>query len=212
MQFRVDENKIETAIADFENEVDFEFVPVIAKKSSYTEHISWVLSLFFLIISVATIEWVFQVHLSDSWLSKNPFLLAAPFLSFVLAWLLDKSDRVDRFLISKSERIRQVQEKAELTFYRLKLDKIKNKNALILYISLMERQIVLFHDPSLEIARIDEIDQNMLKILQNHFKKSNFEEGILKLIAYLKSELIVSFAKKNADQNHVSNKLIWLKN
>lgn len=207
----IDTKKIEDAIAEFESHIDFEFIPVISKKSSYVEHIGWVLSLLFLILFMGLIDYAFTHQMHDSWMSSFPFYVASPFVAIICGLLLDKSDVVDRFFITKGERIRQVQEKAERIFYKHQLHELKSQNALLLYISVMERQIVLFHDPRIQFEKMLQIDQQLLKILQDSFKNHNFEEGLLKAINHLKIELLPHFPLKNEnkDQNFVPNKLIW---
>lgn len=208
---KINIKKIEEAIADFEKEVDFEFMPVIAKKSSYVEHISWVLSLLFLIFFIGLIDYTFANHLNDSYMSPFVFYVIAPFLAVLLGSLLDKSDWVDRFFITKAERTRQVQEKAERIFYKHQLHELKSQNALLLYISVMERQIVLFHDPRIKFEKMLQIDQELLKILQTSFKHNDFEQGLLNVIGHLKTELLPHFPIKRSSnsENFVPNKLIW---
>ena len=207
---KINSEKIENAITHFEKELDFEFIPVIARKSSYVEHISWVISLLFLVLSIGLIDWMFANFLYDSWLSKWPFYIAAPIISFGLGLFLDKLDVIDRFFITKAERARQVQEKAELLFYRKRLHELKSKNALLLYISVMERQIVLFHEPSMKFEKIQKIEEELLALLQASFKKSEYEAGLLAAIAHLNIALKPDFAKTSASENLVANKLIWL--
>lgn len=207
---KINVNNIEQAISDFEKDLDFEFIPVIARKSSYVEHISWVISLLLLVLSIGLIDWVFANYLHDSWLSKWPCYVAAPIVAFGLGVFLDKLDVVDRFFITKAERIRQVQEKAELLFYRKRLHELKSKNALLLYVSVMERQIVLFHDPSMKFEKIQQIEEELLAVLQSSFKKSQFEEGLLAAISHLKKSLQPHFTKSGVSENAVANKLIWL--
>ncbi len=207
---KINVEKIEQAITDFEKDLDFEFIPVIARKSSYVEHISWIITLLLLVFSLGLIDWIFASYLYDSWLSKWPFYVAAPIVAFGLGVFLDKLDVVDRFFITKAERIRQVQEKAELLFYRKRLHELKSKNALLLYISVMERQIVLFHDPNMKFEQIQQIESELLAVLQSSFKKSQYEEGLLAAINHLKQSLQPHFSKTGVNENAVANKLIWL--
>ncbi|MEK6628745.1 MAG: hypothetical protein AABY53_08970 [Bdellovibrionota bacterium] len=208
---KINTQKIESAIAEFESHIDFEFIPVIANKSSYVEHISWVLSLIFLILFMGLIDYIFSVHLQDSYMSPLVCYTVAPFLAVLCGVLLDKSDWVDRFFITKPERTRQVQEKAERIFYKHQMHELKSQNALILYISVMERQIVLFHDPRIKFEKMQQIDEQILSILQQSFKSGDFEAGLLNAIAHLKTELLPHFPLKepSKDQNFVPNKLIW---
>jgi uncharacterized membrane protein len=205
----IDQTRVEKAIADFEKQVDFEFIPVIAEKSSYVSHITWLVSLLFMILFLGLVDYVFATALHDSWVSKEPFYIAIPFVSFLFGWLLDKSDYVDRFFIPKAERVRQVQEKAELIFYRHRLHEVKSGNALLLYISVMERQIVLFPDPNMKFDKIKEIDEQLLRVLQDSFKKSNYEEGLILAIEHLKKSLMPHFSKVQQGDNNFPNKLIW---
>ena len=210
-KLNINPEKIEKLIGEFESDLDFEFIPVIAKKSSYVEHISWVISLVLLLVFIALVEWYFAVHMSDSWISRWPIYAALPVLSFAFGVALDKSDLVDRFFISKRERSRQADEKAELFFYRRRLHELKSKNALLLYISLMERHIVLFHDPSIKFDQMEKIEQEMLSILQQSFKNGQFEKGLVDAISHLKTALLPYFKRHEPLENSFPNKLIWLK-
>lgn len=203
---KIDENQIEKAIADFETEVDFELVPVIAQKSSYVEHIGWVISLLLVILFIGLIDICFQ----DSWASRTIYYLLAPIVAVVLGHLIDKSDWVDRFFISNKERSRQVHEKAQRIFFLKRLDQAKSHNALLLYVSIMERKIVILPDPKMKLAKQEEIEIKLLHILQRAFKTGNHQQGFLDAIAFLKVELKPHYPKngKNA-ANEFSNKLIW---
>ena len=108
-----------------------------------------------------------------------------------------------------SAALRAVQEKAERFFFKMQLDEIKTKNALLLYVSVMERQIVLFPDPRLNFSKMPEINQQLLKILQKSFKGGDYEAGILLALGHLKESLGADFAKHSKSENIVPNKLIW---
>ena len=200
--------KIEQAITDFEKEVDFELVPVISQKSSYVEHIGWMISLIFVILFLTTIDLLFQ----DSWASKTWYYVAAPFVAVILGLALDKSDRVDRFFISPRERSRQVHEKAQRVFFMKHLHELKKHNSLVLFISIMERKIVVLSDPRMKLSGLDELQQKLVSLIQTEFKKGQFEDGFLKAISFLKTELKPHFPQNDqVVTNQVANKLIWWK-
>lgn len=207
-------SKIESAIADFESHLDFEFVPVIANKSSYVEHISWLMSLLLLILFIALIDFIFNYYLHDSWLSPVPFYFMSPIVSYFIGSLIDKSDIVDRFFISKKERIRQVQEKAELFFFKKQLHEVESHNVLLLYISVMERQIVLYHDRRISFDKMTALDEKLLHVLQESFQNNDFEQGLLLCIQTLKANLEPHFQRyqNQTSENFVPNTLLWLEN
>ncbi len=205
---KINSAKIESAITDFENNVDFELVPVIAEKSSYVEHIGWMISLILIIFFIGTIDLFFQ----NSWASKTWYYVAAPFVAVIIGIALDKSDWIDRFFISQRERTRQVHEKAQRVFFLKHLHELKKHNSLVLFISLMERKIVILPDPRMKLAGVSELQQKLITLIQTEFKKGRYEEGFLKAIAFLKSELAPHFPKKDkTTTNEVANKLIWWK-
>ncbi len=201
----INSEKISNAIEQFESEIDFEFIPVIAEKSSYVEHIQWIISLFLLLLFIGTIDYFFQ----DSYATKIPYFIAAPFLAIILGTLLDKSDWVDRFFISTRERHRQVHNKAERIFFKKKLHESKSQNALLLFISVMERQIVLLPDPRSNIENRQQINDQLLALLQKSFKKDQYEQGLIEALDFLRSELIHKHKKTSETPNQFSNTLIW---
>ncbi len=203
---RIDEAKIETAIADFENSVDFELVPVISERSSYIEHITWILSLVLTAVFISILDY----YLQNSWSSRTVYYLAAVTIAVILGHYIDKSDIVDRFFISKRERQRQVLEKAQRIFFLKRLHETRSHHALLLYVSIMERQIVILPDPSMKLEGLTLLQEKLLKIVQTGFKSGQYEKGFLDAIQFLKTELALKFPQTNKDHtNLVSNKLIW---
>lgn len=203
---KMDFKKIEGAIDQFESEVDFELVPVITHRSSYSEHIPWIMSLLFIIVFIGLTDYFFQ----DSWASRNIYYILTPIISVFLGILLDKTDWLDRFFISNKERERQVLEKAQRVFFLSRLDQMKSHQALLLFVSIMEKKIVILPDPKMKFENIDQLQSQLLKVVQTAFKKGQYEQGFLDAIAFLKSELKAKFPQTNKTvDNQFSNKLIW---
>jgi uncharacterized membrane protein len=203
----IDSKVISEAIEKFESEIDFEFIPVIAAKSSYVDHVKWMISLFLLLLFVGLIDYFFQ----DSYASKAPYFIAAPILAIILGTLLDKSDWVDRFFISKPERQLQVFYKAERIFFKKKLHESKSQNALLLFISVLEREIVLLPDPRSNITNIQQINDQLLQTLQKAFKKNQYQQGLIEALDLLRTNLIEKHKKTSETPNQFSNTLIWWK-
>jgi uncharacterized membrane protein len=203
----IDSKLISEAIEKFESEIDFEFIPVIAGKSSYVDHVKWMISLFLLLLFVGLIDYFFQ----DSYASKVPYFIAAPILAIILGALLDKSDWVDRFFISKPERQRQAFHMAERIFFKKKLHESKSHNALLLFISVLEREIVLLPDPRSNITNIQQISDQLLQTLQKAFKKNQYQQGLIDALDLLRSNLIEKHKKTSETPNQFSNTLIWWK-
>lgn len=203
---KIDSAKIEAAITEFEKHVDFELVPVITPKSSYTDHIGWMISLILLLVFVSTIDLFFQ----SSWASKTNYYIAAPFLAVILGHLIDKSDWIDRFFITKAERLRQCYEKAQRIFFLKQLHELKSHNSIVLFVSVMEKKIIVLPDPRLKLEGLDTLQQDLVKVISQEFSHGRYEVGFLKAIAFLQANLTGPFPKKTQNsENQVSNKLIW---
>lgn len=201
----IDSEIISAAIEKFEKEIDFEFIPVIAKKSSSTAHVPWILSLLFLLIFVGVIDYILQ----DSYASKIPYFVMAPLGSISLGFFLSRFDIVCRAFVSKNERRRQVHENAERIFFKKKLHESASHNSLLLFISVLERQIVLLPDPRTNIENIKEMNVRLLSLLQKAFKKQQYQQGLLAALDLLRSELSHKHKKTSETPNQISNTLIW---
>ncbi len=202
----IDELKIEKAIDDFESYIDCELIPVITKQSSYIEHISWVISLLLMILFIGLIDFFLQ----DSWASKTMYYVMAPVLATIFGHLLNKSAVVGRFFISKKERERQVMEKAQRIFFIKRNEASKSNQAILLFVSIMERRIVIFPDPMMNIEGLGNLQNQLLKIIQTSFKKGDYDQGFLDAIQYLKMQLAAKFPLNGKQtENQFANKLIW---
>jgi len=210
MKFKdINSQKIENEIEKFESKVDFEFIPVITHQSSYTEHVGWGLSLILSIIFIALIELFFVLFLHDSWVEKSLYFVVAVMLAIILTRYLSRLDTVKRLFISQSEKHRQVQEKAHLVFSTKRLQDIKSNNALLLFISVMEKRIVLLPDPRIKVQNIKQIDEELLAILQKNFKQQEYESGLIQAIHCIQGHLQDKFPRQGFVENTVPNKLIW---
>ncbi len=203
---KINDQNIEKAVDEFEASIDCELIPVITNKSCYVDHISWIISLMLLILFIGLIDFFLQ----DSWASRTMYYVMAPIISTLLGHLLDKSDWVDRFFISKKERERQVMEKAQRIFFIKRNEVSKSGQAILLFVSVMERRIVIFPDPAMKIKGLAELQNKMLTIIQADFKNGDYEHGFLNAIQYLKTELAAEFPQTSKPgENQFSNKLIW---
>ena len=200
---------VENEIEKFESKVDFEFIPVVAHQSSYTEHVGWGLTLILSILFLVLVEFIFVFFFRDSWKAMGTYGGLAVLTAIILSRFLSRKDAVKRLFISKSEKNRQVHEKAQLVFSSRRLQDIKSHNALLLYISVMEKRIVLLPDPRIRVQNIKQITDETLAILQQNFKKEDYEKGLIAAIECIKAHLQDQFPRQGSTENTMPNKLIW---
>ncbi len=209
--YKINQQVIEKEVASFESEIDFELVPVLAKQSSYTEHVFYLLFFALIILFSATLELALNYLMFDSWYDRTFYFIGAALLSFILSLILVRFDSVKRIFISNSEKSRQVLQKAKMIFFLKRLHELKSQHALLIYISVLEKKIVILPDPRIKLINTSDLSNRCLQILQKAFQRSEYEQGLVDVIRYLKTELKTVFPVKSAetDQNEYSNKLIW---
>ena len=208
-----DSDRLEKEIENFEKAVDFEFVPMVAEKSSYTAHVFLISFFFTYLIGYGLFEiavYFLKSHLTDISTFHMMGLLVIFILSAFLSRSLSQFPSVQRFFIPSSERSRQVHEKAQLMFFKRGLHEIKSHNALLVYISMMEKMIVILPDDRAQIAQIQHLSEQSLKTLQSHFQNQKFEEGLVAVVKYLKGELEKTNPRTEVESNQYCNKVIWL--
>lgn len=211
-KIKIDASLIEAAIADFEQAVDFELVPVIAKSSTPTLHVPFVISSLLMIFVFFGFEAYYLAQWHDWEASTIIHWLATLFaITLAVGFLLGRSDSVRRILTPKKFRHQFAQLEAEQVFLKKRLFETKAHQGLLLFISLMEHRIVILPDFRNQFSGAQKLSEEVLKILQDDFRAGSYEKGLLEAIAHLKEVLAPQFPK-NADLNHgnqLPNKLIW---
>lgn len=211
-KIKIDASLIEAAIADFEQAVDFELVPVIAKSSTPTLHVPFVISSLLMIFVFFGFEAYYLAQWHDWEASTIIHWLATLFaITLAVGFLLGRSDSVRRMLTPKKFRHQFAQLEAEQVFLKKRLFETKAHQGLLLFISLMEHRIVILPDFRNQFSGAQKLSEEVLKILQDDFRAGSYEKGLLEAIAHLKEVLAPQFPK-NADLNHgnqLPNKLIW---
>jgi putative membrane protein len=209
---KINAEKIEAAIADFEKAVDFELVPVIAHSSTTTKHLKWLLSVIFMVVSLIGLE-TFLLTSWHNWDAQDVFKCVATLfiISIGLGFLLARIPWLKRIAISAKDRHQIVQTKAEQVFLRKRLFATHAHQGLLLFISLKEHRIVVLPDFRSNFDGAQKLTEDVLKILQDDFKSGDYEKGLLEAIEYLKTTLAPKFPKKSdaSNENQLSNKLIW---
>jgi uncharacterized membrane protein len=73
----------------------------------------------------------------------------------------------------------------------------------------MEKHIVLLPDPRIKVQNIKQITEETLAILQQNFKKEDYEKGLIAAIEAIQTHLQDKFPRQGTAENTVPNKLIW---
>src|SRR5690606_20971827 len=84
-------------------------------------------------------------------------------------------------------------ERAPEVFHFLKMDNTKEENGVLIYIAVTDKKFVIYGDKGINRAVPDNFWDNTKNILENHFKKGDFKQGMIEGILMAGKELETHF-------------------
>ncbi len=194
---------IENAITEAEKNTSGEVVPMIVKSSSVIGHVPIIFSLLLIFIFDSAV----QILDTEHQLSVG-FILVVNLILLILGFALSRFSFIQRIMTTKSDLSHQVWERAEIEFHRHNLKATENRTAILIMLSLMEREIVVLADESIAKKLPTETWNEVVSLVLAGIKKGRTAEGLQ--IAILKSGQILSqhFPIQANDKNEIKNHLI----
>ncbi len=98
-------------------------------------------------------------------------------------------------------------ERAQEVFHYLKMDNTKEENGVLIYIAVHDRKFVIYGDKGINQVVPDNFWDNTKTILENHFKKGNFKQGIIEGMLMAGKELEAHFPWQHNNTNELSNEV-----
>lgn len=98
-------------------------------------------------------------------------------------------------------------ERAKEVFHFLKMDNTKEENGVLIYIAVRDKKFVIYGDKGINRAVPDNFWDNTKTILENHFKKGDFKQGIIEGILMAGKELETHFPWQHNNTNELSNEV-----
>ena len=201
------------AVKSAETKTAGEIVPMIVKKSVSTDHVVWILMLInFSIVFLLDIPRSFENYLL--WSDINFFvgmvlgLLFFLMLSFYISYLLSKLNFVKNLFTSKKSKQKFVSDRALLEFYKSGLYKTKEQTGILIFISMLERQVVILGDKGINEKIKSNEWQSILDELILSIKSKNLAQGLKTSIEKCAKLLETHFPARTNDENELSNQLI----
>ncbi len=193
--------KIEKAIFEVEKKTSSELVAVVTEKSGEYLYISLLLtSLASLLIPFGLLFFAPDMEAKS--------IYEAQLLGFMLFMVLFNVPKVLFYLLPKSVFVKAAKFKAYETFRILGLQKTRNYQAVMIFVSLYEQYIEIIADSAIS-AKIDNaLWQSMIDAFVEKVKNEAFEEGYLQAINEVGALLVHHFPIEKEDKNELSNGLI----
>ena len=119
-------------------------------------------------------------------------------------WALD----IDRRFIPDRDMAVQVAERAQIEFFQKNLQSTKGRNAVLVFVSVFERQVVILGDQGIHKILGQEGWDKEVQHLISGFKSGQAKQGFLRVIEDLGSVLSQHFPAQKDNQNELCNQLI----
>ena len=193
--------KIEKAIFEVEKKTSSELIAVVTEKSGEYLYISLLLtSLASLLIPFGLLFFAPDMEAKS--------IYEAQLLGFMLFMVLFNVPKVLFYLLPKSVFVKAAKFKAYETFRILGLQKTRNYQAVMIFVSLYEQYIEIIADSAIS-AKIDNaLWQSTIDAFVEKVKNEAFEEGYLQAINEVGALLVHHFPIEKEDKNELSNGLI----
>ena len=197
-------SKITSIVAEAERTTEGEIVPIIVRRSSAVGHVKWILtSMMTLIFVIAQ-----AVYIHNHWDRMN---IMAPPIAFILFYFasiyLAKIPWFQRVLTPNEDEVAQVHARAELEFYRTQMKKTTKRTGILIFVSMMERRVVILADEGIAAHYPMETWEEIVRLMTDEFKKGRVYEGFEKAIKrcgdILKSKLPAAHQQSNQLTDHL---------
>jgi uncharacterized membrane protein len=119
------------------------------------------------------------------------------------------SGEVRVFVESKCSYMDAIDRAAEL-FYKLQMQNTAERNAVLIYVAVKDRQLAVFGDEGIHKKVGNEYWGRLVKQMISHFNKNNFAEGIRHTIVEIGQDLQKHFPHhKYTDKNELPDDIVF---
>lgn len=194
--------EIEKEIESLEAVTSGEIVPVIVRKSSSYKTVeavdAFILSYIFMFIFYA-------VHKSIT--PTNIVVLTIVAMLVIL--LMSLFNFLKRIFVPKILMKHKVHTAAMVSFYKYGIYNTKGRTGILIYISLMERMVVVVGDEGIHAKVGDAAWNDVISIIIDGIKKKHLVHGIVQGIESCRTLLKRHFPASADNKNELSNKVIY---
>jgi len=98
-------------------------------------------------------------------------------------------------------------ERALEVFYLLKMNNTKDENAVLIYLAVNDKKFVIYGDKGINNVVPKDFWNTTKDVMQNHFKESNFKQGLVDGILKAGLALKTHFPWQIDDEDELSNEI-----
>lgn len=201
-----DKLKLEESIRQVEMRSSAELVVIIAKSSTRSRHIPYMVLVTLLLLGghISVVE-----RLEHLWLPPISWIYINVALAFILAWVSRRWSFLLRLLSHSDDMNDEVESRAQLEFYQSAIKKTAQQTGVLIFLSLAERRAVVLADEKIN-SKVDPQTWNkVLEMLVLGMKQKQMVVGMEKAIHEAGQFLAQHFPIQPGDRDEIPNNLIF---
>ena len=98
-------------------------------------------------------------------------------------------------------------ERAKEVFHLLKMDNTKEENGVLIYVAVTDKKFVIYGDRGIDKVVPDDFWNSTKDVIQQHFTKGEFKQGIITGILTAGKKLEAHFPWRYGDKNELSDEV-----
>ena len=203
-----DVERIGEAVRIAEKQTSGEIVPMVVLSSSPIGHVPMLIALFSTILFLLIGEWSHLGLHFPNWVWALLILFPA---FYFIGSILKKNLSVQRYLTNDQDESDNVMRRAQLEFYQQKLQKTKDRTGILIFVSLMERQVIVLADKGISDLLPQSTWDDVVQLIIQGKKSGNLADGMIAGIQKCGQLLTDKFPIQSHDQNEIGNQLVLKK-
>jgi uncharacterized membrane protein len=185
---------IESRIKSFEEKTGCELLLILAKNSDDYPGASWRFGVMGGLILTFIFSLFFEFHHAYWW----PFFMFS--LTLFMAWI-GHFPFAKRFTLQDGEVETETKQRAIECFHQFGTSKVSHKVTAMIFVSVMERQIIVLVDETLKTRITQEELDELVTIMKVNFKCGQMTQGFFQSIESLESKILKDFGGKVSEVN-----------
>ena len=197
-----DLSSIEQEISSIESVTSGEIVPVVARKSSAYKTVELIHAMIFIYL------FMFIYYSVYSHLNLLGFVVISA-VGAILSFALFRFGIFKRILIPKAVMKDKVHTAAMKAFYKYDVHNTKEKTGILIYVSVVERMVVVIGDEGIHSKVGNEAWNGVINTIILGIKRKELGRGIVDGIESCRDLLKTHFPAREVNDNELSNKVIY---
>ena len=197
-----DRAAVRAALVAAESRTSGEIVPVVLERSDSHPDARWIVALGALLLGTALLSSRLPWDVPPLLLACQAALGA---LGWLLAWLLPD---LQRLVVSEARATHVAEEQAALEFHRQGLTRTRDATGVLLFVSLLERRVIVLGDAGIHARVGDEHWTATTRAVLDGIARGSLRDGLVAGIERCGAVLAEHFPLRPGDRNELADRLV----